>query len=116
MAFTSGPFSRLRRHKASPIQTVQDCSKFIDWAQDATVPFVQDVGVDRRCVDVFMTKKLLDRAHFLAPSSGFVTDEWQLRVSSDGQRHAGSWSEAEGIAAVAGPHPAGEVLAKGGLG
>jgi hypothetical protein len=34
-----------------------------------------------------------------------------LRVSSDGPRHDGKWSAVEGIAAVAGPHSAGEDLA-----
>lgn len=39
-------------------------------------------------------------------------DEWRLRVISDGPRHGGRWSGAKGIAAVAGPHSAGEDLAR----
>ena len=44
-------------------------SEFIVRAPETLAPFGQDVGIDHGRIDVFMTKKLLDRAFRVFPQS-----------------------------------------------
>jgi hypothetical protein len=74
----------------------------------------EGIGLNHGGLYAAMAEKLLEPVVTVVSSSGWGTGKWQKRVSSDGPGHGGRWSGAEGIAAVAGPHSAGEDLAKGG--